>query len=808
MPHFQEDFASLQCRRLKFITNNSSGELRVRNKQLFALSVLTLAISQAIYAQEVQEPVATGQVNSQAEQGTQSAEVSGVKPRTKNAEENLQLKEMVVSAAADIPVQQRTELGKLTVYTPVSGAVVNREELDQLQLVNNLLELGKRVPGISMVRNMRIPDGGKQYTETRVDGMRAIALNTSGLDGVDLNSIDRLDVITGPGSALYGTGALGGTISVTSRQPPEKFAAKLSQEAGSFGLLRTQGNAGKTTDDGRFGFIVTGSKMDNGGWRKSYTAAANQDAAAEHKQGEGVKAFFRPFETTKITFGYDQLHYDYRWAGTLAMTKFNQDWRQVAAGTYGQAIDDYKTSQVRLQQFVGDRGEFSLMYGKIVDNFTNYGSAGSGVANNVICDSGGALGVLTAGTTVNCRSVNANAAAVTNTLKAGTNTSTTTTAMYRHEFDLAKSTLHVGIDKYQTVADTATYANAFKALQAQSGAWAQGAMTATGQGSVTVRDESTPFLHMEFSPVDKLRFHVGERFSTITDTVNDRTIANKDVVMTNKGNVIRTGATYEFNQDHLIWGNFGQTMNPAATTTMLDTAAKGTAGNTIGAKLNTERGITREVGLRGKFDRAGFQYDVTYYEGVTNGFVVARTCTAAEALALNNNVTCNVNENAGKINLSGLESMLGYAVNSWLDVGATYTNARVWWGNYKTAAVNYTGLSYQAMPKEKLNLRIAFKPAPGWKVELEADHMTAYWTDTLNTTSYKRPDLFNLRASYRSKEWSFWAQALNITNQKYATRVGQSTIAGVVVAQAASAGQGNSGSYTPIGLRVGASYNF
>ena len=76
-----------------------------------------------------------------------------------------QLPEMVVASETDKPVQQRTELGRLTEYTPLSGAVVSREELEHLQLGNNLLELGKRIPGIAMIRNLRIPDGGKLYTE-------------------------------------------------------------------------------------------------------------------------------------------------------------------------------------------------------------------------------------------------------------------------------------------------------------------------------------------------------------------------------------------------------------------------------------------------------------------------------------------------------------------------------------------------------------------------------------------------------------------------------------------------------------------
>lgn len=718
------------------------------------------------------------------------------------------LKETTVSSEVDKPVQQRTELGKLNEYTPISGSVVDKEDLEHLQLVNNLLELGKRVPGISMVRNMRIPDGGKLYTENRIDGMRATATNTSILDEVDMADIDHIDVITGPGSALYGSGALGGTISVFTRQPPQTFQAKVSQELGSWGFQRTQGNIGTGFADGRASFIVTASNMDNDGWRKS-SAPGAQDAAAEHKKGVTLRTLLRPTNSTKVTLGYGKLDYYYRWAGTLAMTKFDQDWQQVEAGTYGQSIDAYTTKSMRLQQLVGERGEFTLAHTDIGDDSTANGGAGSGGANNVICDDAGALAApLAAGKTVKCRAVNNNSATVTNTLRKADNVTKTTLAMYRHEFGLAKTTAYVGAEVIDITSDSATYNNSFNALQAQSGQWAQGTMTSTGQGSVTNTTETTPFVHVEFSPLEKLRFHVGQRFSEIAYEVNDRTAANKDLTMTRDGNVLRAGVTYELNADHLIWGNWGETFNPQSTGSLLDsTTVVGTAGRTIGAVLSPERGVTKEIGFRGGFNSVGLRYDVTYYDANTDGFNTTRSCTLAEQTALNGGATCTLNEAAGQLAANGWESTFSWAAKSWLEIGATYTNAKAYYTNYKTTTVNYTGNSYQAMPRQKLNLRIGIKPAKGWLVEFEADHVSQYFTNTENTDTYSRPDLFNLRASYRSKDWSYWLHILNLTDQQYATRVGNSTIAGKSV-RAASAGQGNAGTYTPLTLRAGVSYKF
>lgn len=366
-------------------------------------------------------------------------------PVTFAEEAETRLKEVAVSAASDKPVQQRTELGKITEYTPISGAVVDQQQLEHLQLVNNLLELGKRVPGIAMIRNMRIPDGGKLYTENRIDGMRATTTNTSVFDEVDSANIERIEVITGPASALYGSGAFGGTISISTRQPPSELGGRLSQETGSWGFKRSQGYAGTSFADGRVGLIVTGSDMENDGWRQSNAPGA-KNSAAEQKHGLTGRTLLRPTDSTKITVGYGELRYDYRWAGPIAINAteaaklknvalngvnlrtvyFDKDWQPTTPGTYGQYIDEYRTTSIRLQQLVGERGELSVARTRIVDDGINNGNGVSGGANNVICDN----------VTVTCATVNTSGT-VTNTVKLSKAITDTTLAMYRQEFDWA-----------------------------------------------------------------------------------------------------------------------------------------------------------------------------------------------------------------------------------------------------------------------------------------------------------------------------------------------------------------------------------
>jgi iron complex outermembrane receptor protein len=329
-------------------------------------------------------------------------------------------------------------------------------------------------------------------------------------------------------------------------------------------------------------------------------------------------------------------------------------------------------------------------------------------------------------------------------------------------------------------------------------------MTATGQGSITKEVNSTPFFHYEFSPIDKLRLHLGQRFDKITYSTDDRTAANKDAEKTfSKGNW-KNGATYEYASGHLVWLSRADTFNAPGVATLLDSAAKGTPSNTIGANLKPEEALTHEIGFRGLFRDLGLRYDVATYQTINQNFAVTRDCDAGERAALNLGAACSIRENVGGLTAIGLESVLSWAVNDWLDLGATYANAKAYYNNNNRTNA---GKSYMYMPRVRANLRVAVKPAAGWKVELEQDYMSSYFYDAANTLSYSRPDLYTLRASYRSKDWSFWLHAINLTDKKYTTRVQTTTINGTSVV-GTTAGQGNSGTYTPLTLRAGVSYQF
>ena len=153
---------------------------------------------------------------------------------------------VVVSAAqVDRPLSRVTD----------SVTVIDRADLDARQ-TETATDVLRFVPGFSVVANggrgaltSIFPRGGESdYTLVLVDG---IALNSfgGGFDAAHLSTagIDRIEVVRGPQSAVFGAGAIGGVINIITRKGgPVRFDGLM--EAGGQGtakfLAATNGSSG------------------------------------------------------------------------------------------------------------------------------------------------------------------------------------------------------------------------------------------------------------------------------------------------------------------------------------------------------------------------------------------------------------------------------------------------------------------------------------------------------------------------------------------------------------------------------------
>jgi iron complex outermembrane recepter protein len=155
---------------------------------------------------------------------------------------------------------------------PLSVGTVDADRL-QMQGVDNMLTALGNVTGVRPIETY----GGFHHYNIRgfqdfvllVDGVRDERHNISESAPMsNLSTVDRVEVLKGPASVLYGHSALGGVINILRKQPSFTPAYELSAGVGSFGTRRTAvGATGPVTESLQYRFDAGLSEEE--GWRGS-----------------------------------------------------------------------------------------------------------------------------------------------------------------------------------------------------------------------------------------------------------------------------------------------------------------------------------------------------------------------------------------------------------------------------------------------------------------------------------------------------------------------------------------------------------
>ncbi|TYK70762.1 ligand-gated channel protein [Comamonas sp. Z3] len=127
---------------------------------------------------------------------------------------------------------------------PASISVITREELEKGSY-NNLHDALRDVPGVNLVpsdnnsNDISLRGMGVNYTLILVDGKRTNTRETqaNGSTGTDqswvppLEAIERIEVVRGPMSSLYGSDAMGGVINIITRKVAKEWMGSIRTEA-------------------------------------------------------------------------------------------------------------------------------------------------------------------------------------------------------------------------------------------------------------------------------------------------------------------------------------------------------------------------------------------------------------------------------------------------------------------------------------------------------------------------------------------------------------------------------------------------
>lgn len=183
-------------------------------------------------------------------------------PRAQALAEATTTPELVVTATrVEAPLDQATS----------SVTVITADQIERRQQ-RTVIDALRTVPGLSVVQSGPIGSQtsvfmrgtNANHTLVLIDGMRANdpsttngGFNFAHLLAVD---IDRIEIVRGPLSTLYGSDAIGGVVNIITRRGAGKPTASASIEAGSFNTYL--GQAGIEGAQGRFNYNLGFAHLD------------------------------------------------------------------------------------------------------------------------------------------------------------------------------------------------------------------------------------------------------------------------------------------------------------------------------------------------------------------------------------------------------------------------------------------------------------------------------------------------------------------------------------------------------------------
>ncbi len=264
--------------------------------------------------------------------------------------------------------------------TPQSVSVVTREEMD-LQDARTLGEALRYTAGIASenrgfstrydqisIRGFNAVDGIDEF----IDGLKLFNGAFYTTQQIDPFLLDRVDVLQGPPSVLYGQASPGGIVALTSKLPTADPIHMISLEGGSYGYIRGTVDFGGALDpNGKFLYRLAATGFTSGSqdehtrservaitpsisWRPNSDNTFTIDAFYQHDpRGGGYGSLpdvgtvladpfgriskntyvgdnnFEKFDRSQASIGYQFAH------------SFNDDWTVRSVARYANAGSDY-----------------------------------------------------------------------------------------------------------------------------------------------------------------------------------------------------------------------------------------------------------------------------------------------------------------------------------------------------------------------------------------------------------------------------------------------------------------------------------
>jgi len=630
----------------------------------------------------------------------------------------------------------------LQAETAETVGVIGQQTIDETHPAHPS-EIMERVPGVHIsVTNgeghmtaIRQPITTKPvylYLEDGIPTRSTGFYNHNALYEVNIPQASGIEITKGPGTALYGSDAIGGVINVLTRPAPLDAEADISLEAGEFGWRRALLSGGNTWGDDGLRADLNLTHTD--GWR------------------DGTN--------------YDRQSGTVRWdsflnsGASLKTIVSGSNIEQQTAGTSRLSEDDYNNNPTKNYYPISYRDvkavRFSSAYEKetsnsllsltpyLRHNFMDYMPNWSfGYDPSIKETESNSFGLL---------------------------------AKYRMDFAPGRTRLIIGTD-----------------LDHTPGSRLEHSIDAVKTGDIytdyTVTDviydydvtytAISPYMHMETSPSNKLRLTAGLRYDYFeydyTNNMADGLLIINPSSMrfparynhpsdtrVNYSHLSpKLGAAYEFTETFNVFASYRHAFRAPSEGSLFRPGS-----NAESLDLEAVKADSYELGVRGT-PTSKTNYEISIYTMRVKDDLVSFVDPITDD---------RTTVNAGRTSHTGIELGLGSQLIEKVRLDVSYSYAKQiyeeWLQRVGGSNVDYSGNEIAFAPRTIGNVRLAYQSGllNGGRIELELVHLGSYWLDQGNTEKYGGHEIVNLRMNHHiNKQINVFARIMNLADKKHAT---------------------------------------
>lgn len=543
--------------------------------------------------------------------------------------------------------------------------------------------------------------------------------NHNALYEINIPQSDGIEVMKGPGTALYGSDAIGGVINVTSGAAPASPMVDVTAEGGSFGYKRALFSTGTTV--GLNGLRLDVNVTDSDGWRDN-TEFKRQSATLRWDRRS------RSNWIVRTVASWSNIDQEPAGSASLSEEEFRRDAKQNF-----QPISFREVSALRVSS------AFEKFYAKTLVSITPYARF-----NSMDLLPNWSLTFDPAVWETQNYSVGAN-------LKV------------RRDVASLRGRIVSGVDldlspgeRVERRVDPTRTGPAFTSFTVEEKLY---------DYDVTYR-QASPYVHLETSPTERLRVTAGLRLDLMGyDYNNNLSVVTEgrhrrpgDTTVSYSHLSPKFGLTY---QVHPLMNVFGSYRHAFRAPSESQVFRQGSSINTV--ELDPVKVDNFDAGVRGRIPGV-LSYDFTGY------YLVKRD----DILRLVLPDGTQASSNAGETKHRGIEAGVTTHDYEGLSLRFSGSYAEHTFEDWKTQnGTDFSGNEMDIAPRVLVNASATYR-APvlsGASVTLEWSRLGSYWMDPENTAKYGGHDLLNLNVNVGiTDEVTLLTRVSNLTDELFAER--------------------------------------